>query len=564
VNHGSDPNGDGSITNPYQTLDKAVEVANNDTDIDLIYLRALPEPDDKIGASGAEPEYATYYPTTSITLRKNLSLKRYPSDDPNICMCLINFKEVSLTDGALILTGNNTIEGFIAGCAEGASTVKTSGNCTIRHCYIVQNGSKTVQYNGGGVYVSNGTCTIQNSSISQNLVYALPESRQKITYEDPNACYGGGIYVNTGATCSLTDSCVVFNRAYCGGGIYISSGATCNINNCCVAINEAMYGGAIANLGTCNVTCPSAWWSNYSSITDRNNLIDTLKNIIYDEMDGIAFDMRDITTPVIGINKSYYSGGAIMNSGTFTCRSVIALNDGAASISAPRSSIESSSEGNSYGGGAIYNSGKCTLSASIIPLNECRGHGGAIMNVPSSTCTISGSTSITGNESDEHGGGIYNLGATCNITDTDISSNDSDNDGGGIYNDFADTDPVIYGSCTMKNVTIDSNYSVDSGGGISNGTVCKFTSNVKITNNNAYYNGGGFYTFEAGTAANITFGSALLIQGNHANCKNGGSGTGGGIYDGTKTLANPPVSGIFGTGNYRGSGTGTVDNFATP
>jgi len=549
--NGSDPNGDGTISNPYKTLDKGVEVANNDYTIDIVNVRALDEPDGRHGYN-ARIDGGYYDPNTSLTLRSNLIVRKYPYD-PNECIIDFNRIDTSTSRAGFILTGTNTLQGFtIMNVIEG-SGIKVNGiNCNINNCIIEGNGmteetgkmssSEIIPViNGGGINVNSGTCNINNclllgnSTINGIFDPNNPNTpKKKINNRDKTLRNISKDYnVKTEPFRPLPD------YGY-GGGVFVNAGTSCYLNDSTLIGNSALLGGAIANFGICNVTGRTDWYD-----TNKTNKDEDPPNLIF-------------------MNFALYGGGAIANKGTCNLHTII-MENFTGFLFLDRSQIKASdSDSVLDGGGAIVNIGTCNIKGSIIEINLCDSYGGGICNTVyppyTGTCNISENTLITGNVScDGAGGGIYNTG-NCNITDTTIEGNGAVY-GGGIWNDFVDlTDSIIMGICTMNRVTIESNDAEYNGGGICNFASCIFNSNVKIKNNTADADGGGIYNDEAGT---INFGSVPgVIEGNHADNDDGSDGTGGGIYDNTGTINNPPSPGIFGTGNYKGSGTGTIDNFA--
>ncbi|MEQ8224194.1 MAG: hypothetical protein ABRQ37_17890, partial [Candidatus Eremiobacterota bacterium] len=184
------------------------------------------------------------------------------------------------------------------------------------------------------------------------------------------------------------------------------------------------------------------------------------------------------------------------------------------------------------------------------------------------TCNISGNTEISENDACTYdGGGIHNIGK-CTITDCTITYNQAKNQGGGISNAYYEFDSgKVTGDCTISRTSISGDTTGDSnaanaGGGIYNEAICTLASAVTIKNNIAVESGGGIYNSSEGK---INFGTAPgVIKGNHADFyappDPSTGGTGGGIYDGTNKIPNPPVPGIFGTNNFRGSDEITIDN----
>jgi uncharacterized protein YjbI with pentapeptide repeats len=76
-----------------------------------------------------------------------------------------------------------------------------------------------------------------------------------LTITGGNAHYGGGIYIASGSTATVTNSTLSGNTATSyGGGINIASGSTATVTNSTLSGNSAFGGGGILNAGTATVT----------------------------------------------------------------------------------------------------------------------------------------------------------------------------------------------------------------------------------------------------------------------------------------------------------------------
>ncbi len=251
-------------------------------------------------------------------------------------------------------------------------------------------------------------------------------------------------------------------------------------------------------------------------------------------------------------------------------------------------------------GGGIHNSGRLTLTNSIISDNIARdpsgGNGGGILNQIGATLAMNNSTvsansatlagggifsngtlsitnsTVSDNTAGTSGGGIVNSG-TVNLTNSTISGNAADNSGGGI---------LSTGRLTLNNSPVSNNNVLDSGGGIfsSGSGAMTFIANSPILRNKARFgggieirdgatlnlldstvsgnsvteSGGGIFLTEPGTTLQIT---RSTIDGNSARL-------GGGVFsDGqTVTLTNSTVSGnnaLVGPGGIYNDRGGTLD-----
>ncbi len=361
--NGSDPNGDGTISKPYETIDKGVEVANRDYTVGIINLRVLSNENREIIASTPFDPY--YEPNTSLTLRSNLILRKYPYDRNE---CIVDFYKIDAsTSGAgFILRGNNTVEGIEITGVDRGSGIKISGsNCNISKCMIHDNGSierkkrasntspVETAINGGGINVDSGSCNVSNCFIFQNYaIEAKPLSDDKKEMQNtfidtpknlPASGYGGGIFVNTGASCNVSYSSIIVNSAYFGGGI--------------------------GNFGTCTVTgtIEGCYINQLTGINQFKTLPDT-----------------DIQAPnLIGGNYALYGGGAIGNKGTCNLHTLILMNNTGPSNFYTKTSQIKANENiptGFDGGGGIINIGTCNIIGSIIVNNKADSYGGGICN----------------------------------------------------------------------------------------------------------------------------------------------------------------------------------------
>ncbi|KGO06166.1 hypothetical protein NV36_04490 [Dokdonia donghaensis DSW-1] len=86
-----------------------------------------------------------------------------------------------------------------------------------------------------------------------------------------------------------------------------------------------------------------------------------------------------------------------------------------------------------FGGGLFNNGGTLNVSTSAIINNEALTTGGGIENIVNAIMTIDRST-ISGNISEDNGGGIFNSG-TINVQASTVATNEAFGIGGGIFSD---------------------------------------------------------------------------------------------------------------------------------
>jgi predicted outer membrane repeat protein len=288
----------------------------------------------------------------------------------------------------------------------------------------------TAKDDGGGIYFSNGTLTIVDSTISGN------------TADDDD---GGGIW-SYNSSLTISDTTISGNAADDdGGGIRLEDG-TLTISDTTISGNTALYdGGGI--------------WSYNSSLTISDTTISG--NAADDDGGGMDFDDGTLT-----IVESTISGNTADDEG-----GGIRLEDGTLTI------VESTISGNTAddeGGGIKFEDGTLTIVESTISGNTAgNGGGGGLGNggggglwLDDVDGTIS-DTTISGNTAGDGGGGIYLYETLMTISNSTLSGNSADR-GGALYIKTDDLDD--YGSATfIENSTISGNHATQDGGAIFTG-----------------------------------------------------------------------------------------------
>jgi hypothetical protein len=384
--------------------------------------------------------------------------------------------------------------------------VAGTGNLTLQNV-TVQNGCTGLSFpapnDGGGIFVeSGGSLTLTNSTISDN-----------------RASSGGGIR-NDGMLTITNSTLSVNSAAGSGGGIF--NNGTVNISNATFSGNSGQFGGGIRTFaGTVTIT----------NSTFSNNSVDFLGGGI----DNRSASTVTITNSTLSGNSAPFGGG-IFNDGTLTItNSTLSGNSATFFIS-------------SGGGGGIYNDeGMLTVTNSTISDNSAALDGGGIFN-DEGTADLS-FTTIASNSAST-GGGILNNEGMLTVTNSTISGN-SAVVGGGIHNTNG-------GTVTVTNSTISDN-SAAAGGGIRNSSGTVTVTGSTISGNSAGDDGGAIDNSDTVDLLNVT------ISGN-------GSGSGsedvGGIWNGITgtvnasfvTIANNTGSTTGAGGIFNSSGTVNIKN----
>ncbi|MGK7945323.1 MAG: choice-of-anchor Q domain-containing protein [Microcystaceae cyanobacterium] len=243
-----------------------------------------------------------------------------------------------------------------------------------------------------------------------------------------------------------------------------------------------------------------------------------------------------VVNTVLTGNYSYDEGGAISNEGYAT------ITD---SQITDNISVE-------QGGGVSNLGGFIGIDSTTISNNQAGNDGGGIANeglCGCATVTITNSQ-ISGNTSDDEGGGIYNNYGSLEIYGTTISDNQAGDDGGGIatYN----------GESTIVESIISGNIAIDDGGGIANDSAFTAIYHSSIYNNVAGEYGGGVYSDGS------LYGARLLVERTTISGNQASDGSGGGIanqYDSDAIIVESTISGNMALGTTNPADGGGINNY---
>ena len=375
-----------------------------------------------------------------------------------------------------IFTENVTIDRMVTIAGQGADHTEVNGNASDSVFTMATEDLVTLKDlkitngfadSGGGISNVNGMVIIENSTISGNSA----------------SFRGGGIFNQSAfgsASMTIIDSVLSDNSAEVRGGGLENEGddATVTIVDSTFDNNSASEGGGIYNLGTVSID---------NSLLNNNSA--TQGGGVYNS--GL---FTSTNSTYIG-NSAVEKGGGIHNVSGFGNVTVTlsTLNDNSASE-----------------GGGIYNEGEeVAINESILEDNFAQW-GAGIYNLEGSTATAANST-LSGNEADTEGGGIWNSGMM-NLFNSTLSGNivyhpigTSSMLGGGIYNSS--------GSTTIQNSTLNDNSAGIAGNSIFNNSGNVALGNSILTNNNtegAPENCAGDdvtsegYNLESGNTCNLT------------------------------------------------------------
>jgi len=383
---------------------------------------------------------------------------------------------------------------------------------------------------GGGIFASDSTLTIDNANISDNTGEGINfeyKSVLVLTNSIISRNHGGGIRSTSQSNLTLINSSIIDNDAIGreGGGILNDFHSTLNASNATITGNVASIGGGVSSnfsdstfVGS-NISNNSAEFGGGIDGTSHTLVLNNSKISGNTAQIGGGISGLDSHHTLIHSNVSSNTatiGGGIFsesNSATNIVESTISFNTAtngfgggignqSGAVSVIKSKIFGNTAINGSGGGIFSVSGmsplNLSMSESIVYGNTSENYGGGVSIFNGNT--IIENSSIRDNISTSRGGGIYNRAGTIFISDAIVSSNSS-NSGGGIFN---------VGTLAL-NESIVSGNSANTGGGIVNNKCCTLDlTNSTVSGNTASDRGGGIYN---GASANLGGNGALaLIQ----------------------------------------------------
>ena len=311
--------------------------------------------------------------------------------------------------GAVVVKGGSCNIGGdarITSCRidNGGAVSVLGGSCTISGDNIYNNNTRY-----GGVYVEDGTCTVEEGAKIRNnnafrqgggvhVAGGVCNIHGYITENKTDNYDGGGVYVARG-TCTI-DGVVDQNTAVNGGGVYIAAGE-CNIYGTVTENTATANGGGIyAAGGSCNI---------YGAVTEN--------------------------TATANGGGVYVAGGKCDIYGTLTKNTAV---DGGGVYVAPGAQVNTRNSTSGYslinynsasenGGGVYLGEGAKWVNVCNITFNSAQGAGGGIYGIDGCSLTLTRG-SISNNFAALGGGGLY-LSAPADkpcivdISRWDISSN---------------------------------------------------------------------------------------------------------------------------------------------
>ena len=240
--------------------------------------------------------------------------------------------------------------------------------------------------------------------------------------DDSGASGGGGIFneggdITTDADTSITNNEAVAGASGSGGGLLIAGGSYTATGTTITGNLTNRAGGGIEVRNALSDDSPATLV-----------LTDVLLNMNNAGADapapgnggGLHITGPSTTTISGGTannNSASNEGGALWNGSGVMTIAEFTINENNAD----------------FGGGLFNNGGTLNVSTSAIINNEALTTGGGIENIVNAIMTIDRST-ISGNISEDNGGGIFNSG-TINVQASTVATNEAFGIGGGIFSD---------------------------------------------------------------------------------------------------------------------------------
>jgi predicted outer membrane repeat protein len=330
----------------------------------------------------------------------------------------------------------------------GAGGIYNQATLIVQDSTVGGAGGGNMAYNGGGIYSSAGTSTtLIGSTVSANGANTGGGIYNNGTLNITNSIIGGagvgnaatadggGIY-HTAGTLTVDGSTISGNTARNGGGIY--SEATLEVLNSSTigeagAPNQAEDAGG----GICSLLAVGMTTVDGSSVSANE-----AKYCAGIFSQGTLNVQNGSTIGGAGAgNHATVFGGGICNQAGITTVDGSAVTDNMA---------------DEEGGGIFsYVGGTTTVTGSTISANTATEGGGIYTQDNTSTTTVDGSTVgglDAGNIATTHGGGIYNNAGTVIVTGSRILHNRAGTRGGGVYSDQNIAGATnVSGSCIVGN-----------------------------------------------------------------------------------------------------------------
>jgi uncharacterized repeat protein (TIGR02543 family) len=392
-------------------------------------------------------------------------------------------------DNHVTLRGRNGNTSSLVRVNEGGTLVMNSGSKISGNTAFSASAAEEMVYSyGGGVYVDQGTFTMNGGEISGNKADASSSnSYTSGGASDPARSgaysYGGGVYVDQGA--------FTMNGGTISGNTADSASASYDISHS--SYNSHSYGGGVyveQGTFTMNGGSISGNTAAYSSSSTATHIVDAAQG------GGVfvAYAVFNMNGGSISGNTAFIGGGVYIDYDYGGGDMFFTMNGGEIRDNTVGYSSGSHHEGIFKGGGVYVDlNAVFTMSGGTIRGNTVSSSGGVGGGVyhNGESFTMSGGT-ISGNTSSDGGGVYVDDGAEFTMNDGTISGNTASSDGGGVYV----TGFQRPNTFTMNGGTISGNTASSDGGGVYVGSGNTFTMSGGIISGNTASGGGGVYVYD--------------------------------------------------------------------
>ena len=448
--------GDGSMTNPFATVQKAVDkiAAAGDTSKKYtIYVDGTVTADsgDDFTTDSAINDKSFIYISSSNKL--DLTIKGFSQDSKAVLDA--NQKDGSLNGNVLTVNASNaniTLENLtITGGSRSATGggIYAKGSLTLKKCTVTKNKSNNA---GGGISFSGKELVLENTSVTYNESSSNGggiNADGKVTISDSEilnnsaTANGGGIYFGDGEK-TISGTTVNKNSAEFGGGIYMQAG-TLNLESGAI-IGEKLDPDAndISKVATSSDYGNKATDTSYSragaglyiqsGTVNMSEGVYICKNYTSSYGGGVYVSPNGIfnmSGGVIGWNFSRMGGGIIADGADASTSSYSVLNiSGTAKICYNRADF-TSAEGCTGRGAGIFACGDLTISENVEIFKNQAAKSGSGIHFEKKLVMKGGS--IHDNKAETDGAGIFAYKGEAELSVCKISGNEAGGNGGAIY-----------------------------------------------------------------------------------------------------------------------------------
>ncbi|MCI2062922.1 MAG: InlB B-repeat-containing protein [Eubacteriaceae bacterium] len=344
---------------------------------------------------------------------------------------------IDVAEGADVTLKNITADGNAENVTSSVSLITVEGTLTLDKGSTVQNNKlQAVNARGGGIFVDGGTINISGGVVQGNSCYGTSD------YYDDYA-EGGGIFLNAGASGTMTSGTIASNEAKAkGGGIGISNSHFAFSGGLITSNNVEQTGGGIfayntqKDLGSIDmsggeITANTAGFGGGGVSAEMYTAFTmTAGRIIGNSGDSSA---------AVNVNSDAVmnmSGGEIAQNTCTGSSGTVSVSAGAV-LNMTGGTIHDNSADGSYGGGIVVygnadNPGYAVLSGKAKVYNNRADLGGGIMvwGEENAVMDIEDGAEIYGNIG-KYGGGInVNLSGTVNMHGGKVYNNTAKYGGG--------------------------------------------------------------------------------------------------------------------------------------